>query len=80
MPTYCVSIALQVEGKLTQAVIYDPNRNDLFHRHSRLWRAFLNNRRIRVSKTTKMRDAPIGTGFPFRDGAAFDEYVTQFKT
>ncbi len=78
LPTYCVSIALQVEGKLTQAVIYDPNRNDLFT-SSRGAGAFMNNRRIRVSKTLKLRDALIGTGFPFRDGAAFDEYVIQFK-
>ncbi len=76
LPTYCVSIALQVEGKLTQAVIYDPNRNDLFT-SSRGAGAFMNNRRMRVSKTLKLRDALIGTGFPFRDGAAFDEYLAQ---
>lgn len=29
-PVYCVSIALQVRGKLEQAVVYDPTRNDLF--------------------------------------------------
>ena len=78
MPTYCVSIALQEKGKLSQGVIYDPNRNDLFTA-SRGAGAFMNNRRMRVSKTLKLRDALIGTGFPFRDGAAFDDYVTQLK-
>jgi myo-inositol-1(or 4)-monophosphatase len=29
-PVYCVSIALAVKGKVEQAVIYDPSRNDLF--------------------------------------------------
>jgi len=29
-PVYCVSIALQVKGRIEQAVIYDPTRNDLF--------------------------------------------------
>ncbi|MDF2467190.1 MAG: suhB [Ramlibacter sp.] len=29
-PIYCVSIALAVKGKVEQAVIYDPSRNDLF--------------------------------------------------
>ena len=77
-PTYCVSIALQVEGKLTQAVIYDPNRNDLFTA-SRGAGAFMNNRRVRVSKALKLRECLIGTGFPFRDGSDFDAYVTQFK-
>ena len=78
MPTYCVSIALQEKGKLSQGVIYDPNRNDLFTA-SRGAGAYMNNRRMRVSKTLKLRDALIGTGFPFRDGAAFDDYVTQLK-
>lgn len=78
MPTYCVSIALQVAGKLTQGVIYDPSRNDLFTT-TRGGGAYMNNRRIRVSKNDKLRNALIGTGFPFRDGAAFDEYVVQFR-
>ena len=30
LPIYCVSIALAVKGKVEQAVIYDPSRNDLF--------------------------------------------------
>ena len=30
LPIYCVSIALAVRGKVEQAVIYDPSRNDLF--------------------------------------------------
>ena len=30
LPTYCVSIALAVKGKIEQAVVYDPTRNDLF--------------------------------------------------
>ena len=29
-PQYCVSIALQHRGQITQAVIYDPTRNELF--------------------------------------------------
>ena len=78
LPTYCVSIALQVEGRLTQGVIYDPNRNDLFTT-SKGAGAFMNNRRMRVSKTLKLRDALIGTGFPFRDGAQFDDYMVQLR-
>jgi myo-inositol-1(or 4)-monophosphatase len=29
-PFYCVSIALMVRGKIEQAVVFDPTRNDLF--------------------------------------------------
>ena len=38
MPTYCVSIALQVEGKLTQGGDLRPQPQRPVHRHSRLWR------------------------------------------
>jgi myo-inositol-1(or 4)-monophosphatase len=50
-PVYCVSIALLVRGKVEQAVIYDPTRNDLFTA-TRGRGAYLNDRRLRVSKRT----------------------------
>src|SRR5205814_10129064 len=78
MPQYCVSIALQHRGQITQAVIYDPTRNDLFTA-TRGRGAFMNDRRIRVSKRDHLRDCLIGTGFPFRDGAHVDTYVRMFK-
>ena len=37
-PVYCVSIALTVKGKVEQAVVYDPTRNDLFTATKRPWR------------------------------------------
>ena len=37
-PQYCVSIGLRHKGTVTQAVIYDPGRNELYHRHARAWR------------------------------------------
>ena len=49
IPHYAVSIALKKNGKLDQAVVYDPMKDDLFHATKGAG-AFLNNRRIRVSK------------------------------
>jgi myo-inositol-1(or 4)-monophosphatase len=77
-PQYGVSIALQHKGILTQAVIYDPSRNELFTA-TRGAGAFLNDRRIRVSKKTKLIEALIGTGFPFRDFTFMDAYLAMFK-
>lgn len=77
-PTYCVSIALQQRGQVTQAVVYDPNRNDLFTATKGAG-AYLNEKRIRVSRRDKMADALIGTGFPFRDTEGLEEYVEMFK-
>ena len=73
-PVYCVSIALAVRGKVEQAVVYDPTRNDLFTA-SRGRGAFLNERRIRVSKRTRLEESLISTGFPFRTGDNFKQYL-----
>ncbi len=73
-PVYCVSIALAVKGKVEQAVIYDPSRNDLFTA-TRGRGAFMNERRMRVSKRTDLRQCLISTGFPFRPGDNFNNYL-----
>jgi myo-inositol-1(or 4)-monophosphatase len=78
-PQYCVSIALAHRGQVTQAVIYDPCRNDLFTA-TRGRGAFLNDHRIRVSRRAHLRDCLIGTGFPFRDGSYLDTYLKMMKT
>ena len=73
-PVYCVSIALAVKGKVEQAVIYDPSRNDLFTA-TKGRGAFMNDRRIRVSKRTRLEECLISTGFPFRPGDNFKNYM-----
>src|SRR3954453_13983104 len=76
-PQYCVSIGLQQRGQITQAVIYDPTRNDLFTATKGAG-AYLNDKRIRVTKRDKIADALIGTGFPYTDLKELDEYVEMF--
>jgi myo-inositol-1(or 4)-monophosphatase len=78
LPVYAVSIALSFRGKIEQGVVYDPTRNDLFVA-SKGRGAFLNDRRLRVSRRTRMADALIGTGFPFRKGDNFKRYLKMFE-
>jgi myo-inositol-1(or 4)-monophosphatase len=73
-PQYCVSIALMHRGIVTQAVVYDPTRNDLFTA-TRGRGAFLNDQRMRVSKRAHLRSSLIGTGFPFRQLEHLDAYL-----
>ena len=73
-PVYCVSIALMYDGKIEQAVVYDPTRNDLFCA-TKGRGAYLNDRRIRVAKRTMLRDCLLSTGFPFRPGDNFKSYM-----
>ena len=77
-PVYAVSIALAFRGQVQQAVVYDPTRNDLFFA-SKGRGAFLNDRRLRVSKRTRLSDGLIGTGFPFRKGDNFKRYLKMFE-
>jgi myo-inositol-1(or 4)-monophosphatase len=79
LPTYAVSIGLAFRDQIQQAVVYDPARNDLFYA-SKGRGAFLNDKRLRVSKRNRMADALIGTGFPFRKGDDFSRYLRMFET
>lgn len=76
-PYYCVSIALLHKGVVTQAVIHDPNRDDIFTATKGAG-AFLNNRRIRVGQRDQLSDALIGTGFPFRKDEDLEPYLKLF--
>jgi len=73
-PVYCVSIALAVKGRVEQAVVYDPTRNDLFT-STRGRGAFMNDRRLRVSKRIRLQECLISTGFPFRPDDDFAAYL-----
>jgi myo-inositol-1(or 4)-monophosphatase len=76
-PVYCVSIALAVKGKVEQAVVYDPTSNDMFTA-TKGRGAYLNDRRIRVSKRTQMKDCLVSTGFPYRPGDDMPKYMAMF--
>src|SRR5215213_2599464 len=65
-PQYCVSIGVRYRGQIAHAVVYDPVKNELFT-GSKGRGAFLNDRRVRVTKCAHLRDGLIGTGFPFKE-------------
>ena len=77
-PQYCVSIGVQHRGSLAHAVVYDPTKNELFTA-SKGRGAFLNDRRIRVSKCLRLSEALVGTGIPFREVTHIDRYLKQLK-
>ena len=78
-PQYCVSIAVQHRGVTSHAVVYDPARNELYTA-SRGHGAFLNDRRMRVTRCQRLRDALVGTGFPFKELSRLDLYTRQLRT
>jgi myo-inositol-1(or 4)-monophosphatase len=78
IPHFAVSIALAYKGRLQQAVIYDPAKQELFTA-SKGDGAELNNRRIRVTKPVGIEGALLGTGFPFREKHYFPAYQGMFN-
>ncbi len=73
LPHFAISIALQEGDELLAGVIYDPIKDEMFCAE-RGAGAYLNNRRIRVSSRTRLSEALIATGTPFKghgDAAAF---------
>jgi myo-inositol-1(or 4)-monophosphatase len=78
-PTFAVSIACQIRGRLEHAVVYDPISQEIFSA-SRGGGAHLDNRRIRVSKQRGLEGALIGTGFPYRANARYmDCYMAMLR-
>ena len=78
-PVFPVSIACQMAGKMEHAVIYDPMRQEIFTA-SRGAGAYVENKRLRVSRQRTLEGSLISTGFPYRDNLALlDNYIDMMK-
>jgi myo-inositol-1(or 4)-monophosphatase len=73
-PQYAVSIGCTFRGQLQHGVIYDPVHNDLYTA-TRGMGAYLNDRRLRVSKALKLEEGLIGTGLPFGESKHMTRYL-----
>ncbi len=76
-PQYAISIALRVKGRLDQAVIYDPLKDELFTA-SRGEGAQLNGQKIRVSTNLELESALLATGSPARNKQLLQKYLEGF--
>ena len=78
-PVFCVSIALEHEGRVVVGVVYDPLRDELFAAE-RGGGATLNGRRARVSETDDLNRALLCTGFPYdvRERGDFARHFRNF--
>ncbi|MTI44986.1 myo-inositol-1(or 4)-monophosphatase [Roseibium hamelinense] len=64
VPIFATSIALERQGQIVAAVIYNPVMDELYTAE-RGRGAYLNDRRLRVAGRTELPDMLIGTGLPF---------------
>ena len=75
---HSVSIALMEKNELVVGVVYEIGQNEMFY----AWKdspAFLNGKKIKVSKTTNLADTLIGTGFPYYAFERVDDYNNVMK-
>jgi myo-inositol-1(or 4)-monophosphatase len=63
-PFFCVSIGVEVAGRLSAAAVFDPVRDELFTAAAG-GGAALNGHPIRVSDIERVEDALLVTGFPY---------------
>jgi myo-inositol-1(or 4)-monophosphatase len=78
-PVFAVSIGVQVKGRMTAGVVYDPSRQELFTA-IRGKGAQLDGVRLRVSTKQRLKSALIGTGFPYRlNDVWMDTYMNQLR-
>lgn len=78
-PVFAVSIGVQVKGRMEAAVVYDPNREELFTALRGVG-AQLDGKRMRVNANQRLEGALIGTGFPYRlNDVWMDTYMNQLR-
>lgn len=78
VPCYCISIGLTRNNELVLGVIYEINLDELFY----AWegsKSYLNGNEISVTKTEKLEDSLIATGFPYYDYERQKEYMDLFQ-
>jgi myo-inositol-1(or 4)-monophosphatase len=64
-PAFNVTLGLEHEGEIIAGVVYDPLRDEMFEAE-RGAGAYLNQRRMSVSKVARLEDGLVATGFPSR--------------
>jgi len=64
VPIFGISIALERQGQLTAALVYNPVMDELYTAE-RGAGAYLNDRRLRVAQRSRLSDCLFATGMPF---------------
>jgi myo-inositol-1(or 4)-monophosphatase len=77
LPLYCVSIALEVAGRVELGVAYDPSHDELFVAE-RGAGAFCNDARLSVSSAATLERSLLATGFPYDVRSNPDNNVKEY--
>ncbi|MCK5282364.1 MAG: inositol monophosphatase [Nanoarchaeota archaeon] len=78
-PIFCVSIALAKKGEIILGIVYDPLRNELFTAEKGKG-AYLNNKRIKVTDNTDLKECILITGFYYDRGERLIRTLEDIRT
>ncbi len=78
LPIWTISIALEVEGEIVLGVVYDPTRDEMFSALKN-GGAFVNRKRMMVSKVKKLSESLLVTGFPYDVRTSAENNLNHFS-
>jgi myo-inositol-1(or 4)-monophosphatase len=78
IPHFAISIALEREGQIVTALVYNPVTDDMFMAEKGQG-AFLNNKRLRVGARKTLNTALVATGIPFQGHGDFTRFDAELN-
>ena len=78
IPIFAISVALEREGQIVAGVIFNPVMNELYTAEKGTG-IFLNDRRLRVARRSKLEDAVVVTGMPQLVRPGQDAYLAELR-
>ena len=78
LPIFCIAIALERDGEIVCALVYNPILDELCTAE-RGQGAFVNNRRLRVAARKQLADCVIAIGIPHRGRPEHPRFLSECK-
>jgi len=79
LPQFAISIALEREGVLASAVVFNPVTHEMFYAE-RGHGAYLNEKRLRVAARKNLSECLIASGAPFMGKDGHDQFQAELRT
>ena len=74
LPHFAISLALEREGQLVSAVVYNPITDEMFTAE-KSHGAYLNDKRLRVAARSSLKESLIATGMPFHGREGHERFL-----
>ena len=79
VPHFAISIALEKDGEIIAATVYEPLQDELYWAERNAG-AFHNDRRLRVSSRRDLTEVLLATGIPFKGLGGHEAYIRTLRT